>query len=235
MKILVVIPARAGSKRLPGKNIRVLGDKPLIVWSINVAKNNAEVCDILISTDSPEIAEICTTAGALVPWLRPAELATDTAKSVDVVLHALDWYENENGKVDGVLLLQPTSPFRSKETVCKGIELFDKHCRQPVLGISPTNAHPMWTYKIEGGYVVPFIQKKNKMVTRSQDLPPAYVVNGSFYLISPTDLRERRSFVVRNVIPLLIESPIEALDIDTAWDLTVVTAALVDLQTNSSI
>jgi CMP-N,N'-diacetyllegionaminic acid synthase len=230
MKILAVIPARGGSKRLPGKNIRILGDKPLIVWSINVAKDTSEICDILISTDNPAIAGICTTAGALVPWLRPAELATDTATSVNVVLHALDWYEAENGAVDGVLLLQPTSPFRTKETVRKGIGLFAKHGCQPVLGISSTHSHPMWTLKMKGEYVVPFMQN-NGMVTRSQDLPPAYVVNGSFYLISPTELRERRSFVGEKTIPLLIESPQEALDIDTEWDWTVATAALADRRT----
>jgi CMP-N,N'-diacetyllegionaminic acid synthase len=95
MKILVLIPARGGSKRLPGKNIRLLGDRPLIVWTIDLAKNIPKICDILVSTDDIAIAEVASKAGALVPWLRPAELATDTATSVDVCLHALDWYEKE--------------------------------------------------------------------------------------------------------------------------------------------
>ena len=135
MRILVVITARGGSKRLPGKNIRILGEKPLIIWSIDVAKDIPEICDILVSTDDTAIASICTEAGALVPWLRPAELATDTANSIDVVLHALDWYETEKGAVDGILLLQPTSPFRTKKTVLRGIELFSKNEQQPVLGV----------------------------------------------------------------------------------------------------
>ena len=95
MRILALITARGGSKRLPGKNIRSLGGKPLIVWSINIAKDIAEVVDILVSTDDTEIAEIAKNAGALVPWLRPSELATDTASSVDVFLHALKWYEEK--------------------------------------------------------------------------------------------------------------------------------------------
>lgn len=225
MRILALITARGGSKRLPGKNIRVLGEKPMIVWSIDVAKDIPEICDILVSTDDTAIASVCIEAGALVPWLRPAELATDTASSVDVVLHALDWYEAEKGAVDGLLLLQPTSPFRTKKTVLRGIELFSKNGQQPVLGVSPTHAHPMWTLKMEGDYLVPFM-REHGMETRSQDLLPAFVVNGSFYLISPAELRACQSFVGIKTKPLLIESPQEALDIDTEWDWTVAAACI---------
>ncbi len=96
MRILALITARGGSKRIPGKNIRPLGGKPLIVWSINVAKDIVGIVDILVSTDDKNILEVAKNAGALVPWSRPPELATDTASSVDVCLHALDWYEKEN-------------------------------------------------------------------------------------------------------------------------------------------
>ena len=217
MRILALITARGGSKRLPGKNIRALGGKPLIVWSIDVVKDIPEICDILISTDDPEIAKICSEAGAYVPWLRPAELATDTASSVEVAEHALDWYEAEKGVVDGLLLLQPTSPFRTKKTVREGIELFRHNGLKPVLGVSPTHDHPMWTLKMEGDCLVPFMQEHG-FGTRSQDLPPVFVVNGSFYLITPAELRVCRSFVGEKTIPLLIESAQEALDIDTEWD-----------------
>jgi N-acylneuraminate cytidylyltransferase len=220
MRILALIPARGGSKRLPGKNIRILGDKPLIVWSIDAAKGIPEICDILVSTDSSEIAEISKESGVLVPWLRPADLATDTASSVDVALHALDWYEAEKGAVDGLLLLQPTSPFRTKETICTGIALFAKHGHSSVVGVSPTHAHPMWTLKMEGNYLVPYM-KEHALETRSQDLPPAYVVNGSFYLISPTELKTFKSFFGSKTVPLLIESPQKELDIDTERDLKI--------------
>ena len=197
----------------------------MIVWSIDVAKGIPEICDILVSTDAPAISAVCTDAGALVPWLRPTELATDTASSVDVVLHALDWYEAEKGAVDGVLLLQPTSPFRTKETVRMGIELFRTHDQQPVLGVSPTHTHPMWTLKMENGLLVPFMHEHG-FGTRSQDLPPAFVVNGSFYLMTPTVLRTLRSFVGPTTTPLVIASPPEDLDIDTEWDWAVAVAAL---------
>ena len=225
MRILALIPARGGSKRLPGKNIRVLGTKPLIIWSIDAARDIPEICDILVSTDDTAIASLCSAAGALVPWLRPAELATDTATSVDVAIHALDWYETAIGSVDGILLLQPTSPFRTKKTVLRGIELFSLNGQQPVLGVSPTHVHPMWTLKMEGQYIVPFMQIHG-LGTRSQDLPPAFVVNGCFYLISPADLRSCQSFVGFKTIPLIVESKQEALDIDTDWDWTVAIAAL---------
>ncbi len=217
MKILALILARGGSKRLPGKNIRILGGKPLIVWSLDVAQDIAEICTTLVSTDDLEIAKVCKEAGALVPWLRPAELSTDTAGSVDAALHALDWYEKEYGMVDGILLLQPTSPFRTKETVRKGIELFKENGKQSVLGVSPTHTHPMWTFKMDDDYLVPLMQDHGFLM-RSQDLPAAYVVNGCFYLITPEELRDKRSFIVDKIIPLLIESPQEALDIDTEWD-----------------
>jgi CMP-N,N'-diacetyllegionaminic acid synthase len=217
MRILALITARGGSKRLPGKNIRPLGGKPLIVWSIDVAKNISEICDILVSTDDPAIAEVCIDAGAYVPWIRPAELATDTASSVDVALHALDWYEAEKGSVDGLLLLQPTSPFRTQATMQHGIDLFGKHDHQQVLGVSPTHSHPMWMLKMEGDYLVPFMPVHGLEI-RSQELPPVYIVNGSFYLTTPAELRTRRSYVGSKTVPLLIDSPQEAVDIDTEWD-----------------
>ena len=225
MKILSLILARGGSKRLIGKNIRILGGKPLVVWSINVAKDIPEICDILVSTDDPAIAEVCRDAGTLVPWLRPSELATDTATSVDAALHALDWYETTKGAVDGLLLLQPTSPFRTKETVRKGIELFLKHDQKVVLGVSPAHVHPTWSMKIEGEYLVPIVQRE-RLEPVSLPLPPAYVVNGSIYLISPAELRACRSFMPVKAVPLLSGSPQEELDIDTEFDFKMAEAML---------
>ena len=220
MKILVLITARGGSKRLPGKNIRRLGDKPLVVWSIDVAKGISDICDIIVSTDDVAIAKVCSEAGASVPWIRPKELSSDTSSSVDVALHALDWYEAHHGNVDGLLLLQPTSPFRSKSNVLRGIKLFHHSKFNPVIGVSLVRDHPMWTMKKKGDYLVPFISEHG-FGKRSQDLPSAFIVNGSFYLISPEDLRKNHSFIGVNTVPLVIESPKEALDIDTEWDFKV--------------
>jgi CMP-N,N'-diacetyllegionaminic acid synthase len=189
----------------------------LIIWSINAARGIPEICDIMVSTDDAAIAEISRNAGALVPWLRPEELATDTATSADVALHALDWYEAERGSVDGLLLLQPTSPFRSRETIERGIRLFHQNNCRAVIGVSPADSHPMWCFRIEGNQMKPFTEDGGTHL-RSQDLPPAYVINGAFYSIAPNDLRCNRSFFNDAMVPLVINNPGESLDIDTEWD-----------------
>ena len=219
MKILALVTARGGSVRLPGKNIRLLGGKPLIYWSIETAQGIPEIIEILVSTDDESIAEASREIGALVPWLRPRELATNEASSVDVALHALNWYEAERTVVDGLLLLQPTSPFRSRSTVLKGIDLFEKSGMLPVVGVSPTHAHPLWSFKIEHGELISFLDN-NGIQKRSQELTPAYVVNGNFYLTSPHDLRKNKSFFGKRTIPLIAESEQEALDIDSKLDFT---------------
>lgn len=219
MKILALVIARGGSVRLPGKNLRPLGGKPLINWSIEIVQDIPEIIEILVSTDDESIAEISRKAGALVPWLRPQELATNEASSVDVALHALNWYEKEKGTVDGLLLLQPTSPFRSRDTVLNGISLFKKIGMLPVVGVSQTNAHPLWSFKIEQGELLSFVDNSG-ILKRSQDLPPAYIINGNFYLISPDDLRRNKSFFGVRTIPLIAESEQEALDIDSEMDFT---------------
>ena len=151
MRIMALIPARTGSKRLPGKNIRPLNGKPLILWSLDAVKDVAGISEIVISTDDPDISEICTNAGYQVPWLRPKELATDFTSSVDVALHAIEMSEKSGNAVDALLLLQPTSPFRSISVIPSAIELFLTNNFQPLVSVSRCNSHPMWSIKIEKG------------------------------------------------------------------------------------
>jgi CMP-N,N'-diacetyllegionaminic acid synthase len=225
MRILALIPARGGSKRLPGKNTRLLAGKPLIVWSIEATNGLAEVCDTLVSTDSAAVAAVAREAGALVPWLRPAELATDEANSVDVALHAVDWYEKARGPVDGLLLLQATSPFRTRQSVRRGIDAFRLGEGRAVLGVSPAQSHPLWCFRVEEQVLRPFIDRGG-LALRSQDLPPAFTINGGFYLISPAQLREQQSFHGEDVLPLIMDDPAESIDIDTEWDWRMAEAAL---------
>ena len=217
MRILALITARGGSKRIPRKNIRCLAGQPLINWTIQAAKEISDICEIFVSTDDDEIAETSRNAGASAPWLRPAELATDMALSIDVCIHALDWYEKEYGNVDGLLLLQPTSPFRRRASIIKGISLFKEHKFKPVIGMSHVRDHPLHCFKIEGNHIRPIVDG-NGLNMRSQDLPEAYVVNGAFYLITAAELRNSRTFFTDNVVPLVFENPEEGIDIDTDWD-----------------
>ena len=217
MKILALIPARGDSKRLPGKNKMLLGGKPLIKWSIDSSLGIDLICDVLVSTDDSVLAEIAKQSGAMVPWLRPETLATDTATSIEVAMHALEWYQKNKGAVDALLLLQPTSPFRTESTIRKGIDLFIKNNMQAVIGVSPVSEHPMWCMQIRDGMLMPLMEQ-NGFESRSQDLPPAYIINGCFYLVKTEDFIVNHSFVTTGSIPLIIDSPQEALDIDTQWD-----------------
>jgi CMP-N-acetylneuraminic acid synthetase len=211
MKILAVIPARGGSKRLPGKNIKLLGGRPLIAWSIDIAKNIPDVCDILVSTDDPSIASVSLTAGALVPWLRPTELSTDAATSVDAVLHALDWYESAHGIVDGVMLLQPTSPYRSSETILEGIKKFAQQ-RRSVVAVSEVKIDPARCFFIQANSLKMCVPASRNMKKS------AYAVNGALYLISPDELRKGRSFFSTTSVPLIVNSHRESVDIDDYFD-----------------
>lgn len=217
-RLLAIVPARGGSKRLPRKNVLLLEGKPLIAWSIAAARDSGCFVDVLVSTDDAEIAETARAHGALVPWLRPPELATDTARSIDVVLHALDWYERERGAVAGMMLLQPTSPFRTAGTIRAAATRFlDLGADAPVVGVSPAETHPAWTFSLEGSRMHPFCGWEG-LKLRSQDLPAAYTVNGAIYVSTPTRLRATQSFYAPDMHALVMTDRAESQDIDTAED-----------------
>lgn len=217
MRLLGLVPARGGSKRLPGKNIRTLGDRPLIAWTLRAAQDSGVLCDVLVSTDAPAIADTARQWGGWVPWLRPAGLAGDTSTSVEVAVHALDWYEAERGPVDGLMLLQPTSPFRHPDSIRRAAALFESGHGHPVVSLCPAASHPAWTFRIEGGALVPYLGWQ-ALGRRAQDLEPAYTLNGAIYLVAPDTLRKQAAFVTEATLPLVMDDPAESLDIDTASD-----------------
>jgi CMP-N-acetylneuraminic acid synthetase len=219
-KILALIPARGGSKRLPKKNLLSLAGKPLLTWTIESLRPYFSSQDILVSTDSEEIAAVAIANGASVPWLRPDYLSTDTASSIDVAIHALDWYESEYGEVDGLLLLQPTSPFRPIEAVSDVVRQFLMSNCEPVVSVSPSSAHPLWVFKLNQGLLQPYINS-NGLTTRSQDLPDAYCLNGSLYLAAPKCLREHRTFLIPSTSAYVMDNPVHGIDIDTPFDFKV--------------
>jgi N-acylneuraminate cytidylyltransferase len=136
---------------------------------------------------------------------------------VDVALHALGYYEGLHGPVDGLLLLQPTSPFRSRESVLRGLDMFRGHAFCSIVGVSPASTHPMLCFRIDGTSMKPFVESRQADL-RAQVLPPAYTLNGAFYLISPAELRASRSFCNEDTLPLVMDAPMEGVDIDTETD-----------------
>ena len=226
MKILALIPARGGSKRLPGKNSRLLGGLPLIAWTIRAAVASGVCTEVVVSTDDPSIAQLARAHGAAVPRLRSAELSTDDATSVDVAIDELDFHEGINGRVDGLMLLQPTSPFRTAETIRRALAMFiAAGCRHPVVGVSPASCHPAWCFRLVEDGMLPFLGWEG-LQRRSQDLDPAWILNGAIYIISPQQLRLAHAFVTPETRPCLMSEPKEALDIDTALDWAAAEAAL---------
>lgn len=226
-RLLALVPARGGSKRLPGKNLLPLGGMPLIAWSIRTALACEAFVDVLASTDDPGIAAAARSAGATVPWLRPADLASDTASSADVMRHALAWHVAEHGPVDGLVLLQPTSPFRSVATVHRGIDAFVRHGRVcVVVAVSPAVPHPDWCFTVENGTLHP-IGGWNRVHSRSQDLRPAYAVNGALYLLPAAPLLAGDPWLTPSARALIVDDAEEAHDIDTPldWDIAQAIAA----------
>lgn len=215
-RTLAVIPARAGSKRLPNKNHRLFLGKPLILWTVDFALAYAGFDLVMVSTDSPEVSEIARNAGAYVPWLRPAELASDTATSVDVVLHAVDQISAEGLVFDRVALLQPTSPIRHAKRWNEARRLMDLGAIA-ALGVHEAKSHPYWTYLMDDhGSLSPCFP--NGLNMRGQDLPMACVPNGALYLCEIDALREYRTFAPSGSRGVICTDPVESIDIDTASD-----------------
>jgi CMP-N,N'-diacetyllegionaminic acid synthase len=183
-RILAVIPARGGSKGLPGKNIRPLAGLPLIVHSIRLGRLCPAITRILVSTDAAEIARVARDAGAETPFLRPAELAQDATPMWPVLRHALAFVENEEGQpYDYLLLLDPTSPGRLPEDIAGAYErLRANPAADGIIGVSQPDFNPIWHCVIDqGGWMTNLIEAGDRF-GRRQDVPPVYRINASLYL-----------------------------------------------------
>ncbi len=192
MKTLCIIPARAGSKGIPGKNYKNLMGKPLIQYSIETALAIFPPQHICISTDSPEIIEIANTLGVHPPFVRPEELATDQSGSREVLLHALEYYnsiciEKNEPVYDSILLLQPTTPLRKTADVKSCLSLFEQTKSDMVVSVCESPFNPYYNIFIENedGFIKRSIESN---YTRRQDCPPAFIINGSIYAINAQSL-----------------------------------------------
>ena len=226
-KVIAIIPARGGSKGLPGKNIKLLGGKPLIAWSIQRALESKYIDEVLVSTDSEEIARIANDHGAKVPFLRPADLATDTATSVDTVIHALDFYrDNLTQAFDYVVLLEPTSPLREHADLDLMLELIDRQHADidAVVSVGEVHEHPSIMKRLEGNTMVPF-HDAIASTKRRQDNIPAYFPYGVGYIIKESILRQTNSFYPARTGYHLIKRH-QCYEIDDIYDFMAVDAVM---------
>ncbi len=189
MNSLVVIPARGGSKGIPHKNIKPLGGKPLIHYTIDVARGVAVDADICVSTDDPEIIKCVEDYGLKVPFVRPAELATDTAGTYEVLLHALDYYEKQGRHYDVVLLLQNTSPFRNAEHVKEAMKLYRQDIDM-VVSVNKTKTNPYYNCFEEDADGLLKKTLDSTSFVRRQDAPVTYEYNGAIYVINAEQLKK---------------------------------------------
>ncbi len=215
-KILGIIPARGGSKGIKDKNIRPLAGKPLIAHTIEAGLASKYVDDVLVSTDSEKIAEISMRYGADVPFLRPAELASDTSKTIEAIMHAIQTLRAMGRAYDSLVLLQPTSPLRTKDDIDCAVELFYNRSEAPLASVNQVSDHPLLIRSIdENGNMVHLLNQGS--TCRRQDMPSYYRINGAIYIYSMKDIDSQTSFNDA-VVPFIMDSN-KSVDIDSLDDL----------------
>jgi len=230
MNVLGLIPARGGSKGIPKKNLQMLGQRSLIAHTIHAAQQSKLLTHVMVSTDDKEIADEAQRMGIQVPFVRPPEFSSDTATSIDVAIHALDWLaENKQMTPDYIMLLQPTSPFRTPHDIDGAIQLAARKYADAVVSITETDEHPYLSKSLnDQGSIYPFIQ--NELAPqRRQDLPVVYILNGAIYLVKTALLRETRNWCPPHSLAWIMP-PERSLDIDTPWDLRLARLIMQDME-----
>lgn len=192
-KILALIPARGGSKGLPGKNIKEIAGKPLIVWTIQTALQSNWLDKIIVSTDNETIASVSREVGAEVPFMRPKHLANDKAKVIDVVLHAIDWFESQGENYDLLLLLQPTSPLRTVQDIENAIQLLFEKQAKAIISVCENEHPPYWSNTLPADHSMKNFINFDAIKNR-QELPTFYRLNGAIYLSEIDYLKQNKGF-----------------------------------------
>lgn len=228
-KIIGVIPARGGSKGLIEKNMRPLLEKPLIAWTIEHALGSKYLDKVVVSTDSNEIADISRKYGADVPFMRPRELATDEATSIDVLMHALDYYRSQGVDFDYLALLEPTSPLREVEDVNRCVEILCENAvAKSIVSVAKLEGcHPEFNVVIDKNTAC--IRRMNGSsefsVLRRQELNDVFFFEGTMYLSEVEILKARRSFYHELTLPYIVPRW-KSLEIDEYQDLVCAEALL---------
>lgn len=217
--VIAIIPARAGSKGLPGKNIKPLCGKPLIAWSIEAGLASRYIDEVMVSTDSEEIAEVAREFGAAVPFLRPAVLASDTATTFDAVKHAIDYYVSEKRQqFDCIVLLEPTSPLRERSDLDQMIEKIASMDSDydAIVSLGGVHEHPSIMKRILGNQIEPY-SKDLVMTTRRQDNDSAYFPYGVGYVVKTKTLLVEKTFYPRRTMHHMIKR-YQCYEIDDIYD-----------------
>ena len=215
MKPLVVIPARGGSKGVPRKNIKLLSNKPLIHYTIEVAQQLFDNNRICVTTDDQEIIDVAEEKGIKVPFVRPLSLASDTSGSYEVLLHAVSFYENEGYFPDTLILLQPTSPFRTVKHIQEALELYSNHIDM-VVSVKESKSNPYYNLfeENESGFLKKSIAANFK---RRQDCPKVWEFNGAIYIINVASLKKGFIADYKKVVKYEMDE-FSSHDIDTLFD-----------------
>ncbi|SLJ83936.1 pseudaminic acid cytidylyltransferase [Psychrobacter sp. DAB_AL43B] len=214
---IAIIPARGGSKRLPGKNIKDLAGKPMIAWTIEAALDSGVFDYVFVSTDSEDIAIISKDFGAEVPFLRPDEISTDIATTNDVVTHLVEWFEEEyNREVITVAILQPTSPLRNAQHIQEAFKVMKDMHAKAVISVCELEHPIQFCNKLDlDGSMNGFIDSKN--IKRTQDLEPYYRLNGAIYLFGRSYVNSLKSLYSKGTYSYIMDSS-ASIDIDTKED-----------------
>lgn len=225
-RVVAIIPARAGSKGVPLKNVKPLGGKPLIAWSIDAALATPEIDRILVSTDGEQIAEVARRHGAEVA-MRPAELASDTALTTDVLRHHIRELRAAGETATYMVLLQPTSPFRLPSDISACLQDIERKALDSVATFTEADLNPHRSWRIEGELITPFIDGAVPWLPR-QRLPPAYQLNGAVYAFAIDGLSADSPGLLFGKAGAVMMAPERSLDIDTPLDFLVAQALLAE-------
>lgn len=221
MKILGLIPARGGSKGIPGKNIKSLAGKPLLAYTFDSAKNSTLLSKIILSSDDPDIIRVAQQIGLETPFVRPSDLASDISPTLPVIIHALRFFEEKGKKYDAVCLLQATNPFRRKGMIDEAIQKFidaDADALVSVLPV-PHEFNPHWIFEPNSEGLLSIATGEKTIIPRRQDLPPAYFRDGAIYITKAKVLLEKHSLYGEKLAYILgDESRYVNLDTMRDWE-----------------
>lgn len=219
MRILAIIPARGGSKGVPGKNIKLLNGKPLLAYTSEIALQSNYLTEVMVSTEDEQIKDVAESLGIKVPFCRPMKLAQDKTPTIEVIIHALQWYENQAIFFDAVCLLQVTSPFRTVEFLDKAVVKFIQSDCDSLVSVQkvPHEYNPHWTFEVNQEGNLKIATGEDEIISQRQKLPIAFHRDGSIYITKTEVLLKEHSLYGKSIAYIESESQFY-VNIDTLED-----------------